>query len=178
MNESLAVGFRESGRQLNAETKDFFGRKGPGRKLCVQGDSGYVLGDEEVEAILIAEFKNRGDVRVVKPGEGQGFFAKTPARSFIGEQALRKHLESDFTFELLVIGLVDDAHPTCADLVKNAVVGNCLANHYRNPIARPRKFMSAEFRGQSCRDSTCFADRRAHPWPWLKRFRNLLSLFD
>jgi hypothetical protein len=45
------------------------------------------------------------------------------------ESTRREDFYSDITFELFIVGAIDDTHPTGADLFQDAVVAECLANH-------------------------------------------------
>src|ERR1700751_885658 len=99
MDQPLTVSFRESRRQLNAEANYLVGVQGTGGQFHVQGHTGYVLGDQKVGATLVSEFKNGGDVGVVKASKRQGLFAETPTGAFVGEQAWRDDLERNFALE-------------------------------------------------------------------------------
>jgi len=133
MDQSLLVSRGQSCSQLSAEANSLFHAKGAGGEFHVQGYSRYVLGDQKVSAVLIPEFKYRGNVGVVQAGERQRLFSKPLPRPFLGKQTGEQHLERDLAFKLLVVSLVDDAHPTRADLGKDTVVGNRLADHHKGP---------------------------------------------
>ena len=133
MDEPLLVRRRQSRSQLSAKTNSFLHAKSAGGEFHVEGYSRYVLSDQKISAALVPEFKNRGNVGMVKAGKRQRLFSKPLTRPFLGKQPGEQHLERDLAFELLVISLVDDAHPTRADLGKDPVVGNRLTNHHKRP---------------------------------------------
>src|ERR1700693_3741910 len=136
MDETLLMSRGQSCSQLSAEANSLLHAKGAGGEFYVQSYSRYVLGDQKVSAALVPEFENRGNVGVVKAGERQRLFSKPLPRPFLGKQTGEQHLERDLAFKLLVVSLVDDAHPTRADLGKDPVVGNRLADHHMGPGTR------------------------------------------
>ncbi len=133
MDEPLLVSRGQPCSQLSAKANSFLHAEGATGELHVEGYPRDVLSHEKVSAALVPEFKNRGNVGVIKAGERQSLFSKTLTRTFLGEQAGEKHLERDLAFELLVVSLVDDTHPTRANLRKDPVVGNRLADHHKGP---------------------------------------------
>src|ERR1700693_520456 len=100
MDEPLLVSRGQSRSQLSAQANSFLHAKGAGGEFHVQGYSRNVFGDQKVSAVLIPEFKNRGNVGVIKAGERQGLFSKTLTGAFLGKQAGEEHPARHLAFEL------------------------------------------------------------------------------
>jgi len=89
-------------------------------------------------AILLPDLMNRADIGMTKrrsglrltlePGQGLGVSDDVIGQKFEGHKAVEGY----------VLGLVDDAHPTPAELLENAVVRDGLADH-RERILRAGK---------------------------------------
>src|SRR5215472_5956504 len=85
-------------------------------------------GDERLP-MLIVNLVNRADVWVI---EGRG----SPGLTLEAAQGLRvlchlvgEGLEDNETIQFDILSLVDDAHPTTAELLDDAVVRNSFYNH-------------------------------------------------
>src|SRR5258708_19217676 len=99
MDEPGLVSRGKPWSQLSAKANSFLHAEGAAGELHVQGYSRDVLSHEKISAALVPEFKNRGNVGVIKAGERQSLFSKTLTRTFLGEQAGEKHLERDPPFQ-------------------------------------------------------------------------------
>src|SRR5262249_24472507 len=69
------------------------------------------------------------NVGMIEGGGRLSFALETLQGLAILGQCFRQELEHDEPTELGVLGLIDHTHPTATQLLKNAVVGNRLANH-------------------------------------------------
>ena len=78
---------------------------------------------------MCVEIENSGDVGVIEFRECESFAAKTLARSFVGQKAGWKNLESDIAFEVLIKGAIDFAHTACPDFLKHEIMAQSLADH-------------------------------------------------
>jgi hypothetical protein len=79
--------------------------------------------------MLVINFVDRADVRMIKCRSGLGFALKAAEGLRVFGYLVRQELESDKTPELHVLSLVDYTHPTAAQLLYDAVVRNGLADH-------------------------------------------------
>ena len=54
----------------------------------------------------------------------------------VGDSFWRKHLDGDEPIQVRIPGLVNDAHAACAELRFNAVMAECLTDHWKGkPLA-------------------------------------------
>jgi hypothetical protein len=88
-----------------------------------------ILHDDEGLAFMLADLVNRADVRVVQHRGGARFAFETFESLRVQGEAVGQELERYKAAELGVLGLVDHAHPSAAELFQNAVVCDRLANH-------------------------------------------------
>src|SRR5450631_2236082 len=87
MDYALLVRGREAARKLYTEIDDFLGSERTASQLRIECCSRNVLDNQEIDVILSTEFMNSGYVGMIQAGKGQGFFAKSLARVFVGEDA-------------------------------------------------------------------------------------------
>src|SRR6266568_405545 len=83
---------------------------------------------DEGSSIDLVNFVDCADVRMVQGRGGFGFALETAEGLRIVRQFLRKELQSDVAAELEVFRLIDNSHPTTADLAHYAVMGNRLTH--------------------------------------------------
>ena len=56
--------------------------------------------DQEIDAVLAAEFVDGGDVGVVQARQGQSFGAKAFSGGFVGQGSAGQHLDGDVAVQL------------------------------------------------------------------------------
>ena len=68
---------------------------------------------------------------MIQGRRGTSFPAETFERLRVSGNIFRQELQGDEATKLRVLGLVDDTHPTTAQLLDDAVVRNGVADHWR-----------------------------------------------
>src|ERR1700691_4278952 len=87
-------------------------------------------GDESV-ALLLTDIVNRADVGMVQGGGGLRFALESRESLRIARDILRQKFQRDEALEARVFGLVNDTHPSAAELFDDAVVGEGLPDWRR-----------------------------------------------
>ena len=82
---------------------------------------------------LISSISNtRTDIWVMQRRCSLCFALEPGSNVSVAEQMGRQKLESNLSFQLRVLGLVDDTHAAFAELLGDLVMGDGLANHRRS----------------------------------------------
>ena len=99
--------------------------------------AGDELGDQVAQAVLSADVVHGHDAGVVQACEDAPFF-EVCLRLFVGtDQVEMRHLDGDFTPQVVVSSLVNDAESTFTQLARNAIAaelgrrGRLLSRHGR-----------------------------------------------
>jgi len=79
--------------------------------------------------VRLADFVDVADVVMVESWGGLGLVDEAHLRFIITCKFRWKELERDGALEAAVFGLVDNTHPSAAELLDDSVVRNSLANH-------------------------------------------------
>ena len=87
------------------------------------------LHGDEVASVVLANLVDRADIWVVQSGGGASFALKTVERERIFFRLGRQELERDMAAQVDVLGFVDNAHPSAAQLREDTVVRDGLADH-------------------------------------------------
>src|SRR5580698_5026887 len=112
----------------------------------LHGDEGF--------AVLVVNFVDRADVRVVQCRRSLGFALKTAEGLCIFGYVVGQELEGNKPSQLYVLGLVDHAHTAAAEFLDDAVVRDGLADHWRESyVGETRKSMKATGLAVAERDS-------------------------
>ena len=77
----------------------------------------------------VVDLVDRADVRVVQRRGGTRFALEALERGMVLRERWREKLERNVTPEFRVVGAIHHTHPPRADLVKDAIVRDDLANH-------------------------------------------------
>ena len=80
-------------------------------------------------SILLADVINRADIGMIQRGRGLGLALKAGQRLRVAGNFFGQELESDEAMQPRILGLIDHAHAPAAELLKNAVVRDGLADH-------------------------------------------------
>jgi hypothetical protein len=117
---------------------------------------------------------NGANVRVIQRRSGLGLALETFERRAIVGQLLRKKFQGNGTMEACVLGLINNAHSSTAELFDDAVVRNRAAKYWRG-IGHWRCMLrpAPQWR-QSCNRGRIGPDRRASRKPRSKRAERLL----
>jgi hypothetical protein len=129
VDDPLGVGGVESVGELDAEIEQRVVLRGSRRDAVPEGLALEPLHADEGLALVLADVVDGADVRVVEGGSGPGLALESLPGLAVGEQAFREELEGDAAPEPRVLGLVDDAHASAAELPEHAVVGDRPADH-------------------------------------------------
>src|SRR6202035_2226958 len=84
--------------------------------------------DESISIVLV-DLVNGADVGMVQGRSGLRLPLEAAERLRVFCDIIGKELQRHKAFQLGVLGLVDDTHPTSAEFLDNPVVGNGLAEH-------------------------------------------------
>src|SRR5262249_23672711 len=84
------------------------------------------LHDYEGLPLVLANFVNRANVRMVQSGSGTSFTAEAFERLWVFGEVLGQELQGDEPAQLSVLSLVNHTHPAAAELFEDAVVGDGL----------------------------------------------------
>ena len=87
------------------------------------------LHGDERRAVLVVNFVNCADIRMIQCRGGLGFTLKAAKRLQVFGYVIGKELEGYEAAKLDVLGLVNHTHATTAQFVDDAVVRDCLADH-------------------------------------------------
>ena len=82
-----------------------------------------------MRSVLLADVVNRADVGMVESRCGLGFTLKTGKSLGVFGYFIGQEFQSHKPVQPGVLGLVDDAHATAAELLHNAIVRDDLADH-------------------------------------------------
>ena len=89
------------------------------------------LHDQEVEPVAAVEIVNRGDVRVIQPGQRLRFASEPAPCRLVGQHARWQYFEGDVAIEVLVASAVDLAHAAFAQLGGDLIMTQGFPNHGR-----------------------------------------------
>src|SRR5258708_39692484 len=105
-------------------------------------------GDERF-AVLVVNFIDRADIRVIESRGGLGFALKSAEGLRVFGYVVGEELESHKAIEFYILSLVDHAHAAAAEFLDNAVVRDDLADHQKM-----LGFRVASSYGRGIREST------------------------
>src|ERR1035438_5204273 len=80
-------------------------------------------------AVLIVNFVDRADVRMIQCGSRLGFALKAAECRWVFGYVVGQELKGDEATEFYVLSLVDDTHPAAAQLLDDAVVRDDPVDH-------------------------------------------------
>ena len=101
------MGFVEGVRSLDRRLERLVERQRPFLQPMGQRFAFEVLHDEERRAVLLADIKQRANVRVIKPRDRASFTVEALAELRIAGEALGQDLDRDGAIEPRVARLVD-----------------------------------------------------------------------
>jgi len=97
----------------------------------LQRDPVQKLPRDERLPVLVVNFVNRADVRMIECGGCLGFALETAECLRVFGYIVGQELESHEAPELQILSLVDNTHPAASQLLDDAVMGNRLPNGLR-----------------------------------------------
>jgi len=102
-----------------------------GARFSFQGFTFVVRHDDKQLAIgSLADFVNRANVIMIEGRGGFGFVDEALLFLLGMAEMWREKFEGDEAVELQVLGFVDDAHATAAELFNDFIMGDDLADHF------------------------------------------------
>ena len=133
---------------------------------------------DEAPALVLADFVNRADVRMVERG-GRARFALEPRRRLrVGRERRRQELERDLPAQARVFRAEDDAHTALADAIEDPVVTGVLHALIIAERAGFDYLMILRFvggRGGLPFQPSCTTSKSSAVRPWKAGFRTPLS---
>jgi len=116
MHKAAAVRDFQGFGDFGGDVQGFGQRQRSGSKLLINRLAGDELHHQEQFTGLLADFVDFADERVIERGGGRSFAAKAFARGGVRRQVCWQQFDRDLAAELGVLGAVDFAHSTGADL--------------------------------------------------------------
>src|SRR5208282_3026851 len=116
-------------RNLDGERQDQFSVQWATTNAVLQREPVQKLHSDETFAFVFADFVDGADIGMIQGGSRSSLAAESFKRLRVLRHILGKELECDKSAERGVLGLVDNTHPTPAELVDDAVVRDGLADH-------------------------------------------------
>ena len=98
------------------------------RNAILQRQPVQKLHGDERFAVLIVNFVDRADVRMIQCRGGLGFALEAAESVRVFGHFIRQELEGNKPAELHILSLIDHAHPATAELLDDAVVAQFKAN--------------------------------------------------
>ena len=114
---------------LDREIEQPVDRKGFASDLLLQCPPLEQLEHEERTTVVIADFVDRADVRVIERRGGACFAEESVDRCAIGLVLGGEQLQGDLSAQDEVFSDVDVAHPAASQLVEHAIMRKSLAHH-------------------------------------------------
>ena len=124
VNDSLAVRFRQRVRQLYGDAQHLGNGHAGFRNQLVQRRSGHVLHGDEVGSILMADFVDGNDVRMIQGRRGARFLHEPRPALGVVHFLRWQNLDGNGPAQLEVARLVHDSHASLAELFGEAIMAD------------------------------------------------------
>src|SRR5215469_993370 len=95
----------------------------------LQGQAIQKLHHDERLTILLSDFIDCADIRMIKSGSRLRFASKPSQRLGVFGNLVRQEFQGDKSVKSYVLSLVNHTHPPAAPLLDDAVVRDGLADH-------------------------------------------------
>ena len=89
--------------------------------------------DDELLALLLVNLVDGADVGVIQSRGRAGLALEPLHRLAVPAKLFGQNLEGNAAAQPAVLGFIDDPPTAASQLLQDAVVGNCLADHERDP---------------------------------------------
>ena len=132
-------------RDLGADRQDTIHRHRPAANFVLERRALEQLHRDERLAVVLADVVNRADVGMVERGGRPRFTRKSRECLIVARLGDRQKLERDLAAQPRVLSAIDDAHPSTAEELHNAVVRDGLADHADGRV----QVQSSKFKVQS-----------------------------
>src|SRR5215469_3684678 len=130
MNHASGMSGIESVCDLNAQRQDSLGLHRLTSDAVLQGESVQKLHSDERLPVLLVNFVNRADVRMVQCGSRLCLALEAGKSLCVLGYVVRQKLEGNEAMQLQVLSLVDHTHPAATQLLDDAVMGDRLPDHW------------------------------------------------
>ena len=131
VDDSLRVGRIQGIGDLDADRQQGVEFQGTARDVVLQCCAVKKLHGDERLPVLVVDFVDGADVRVIQRGCSFGFALKTAESLRIFRYFFGEEFEGNKPPELDVFGFVDDTHAAATELFNDAVVGDGLPDEGR-----------------------------------------------
>ncbi len=131
MNDSGAVRFFKCTRDLDRDVEYFGNFQRRRCHLPAQRHAVDELGGDVMVSVVNSDFVNRENVWMVEIRRGRRFLFEAIESIPVGSEFVTEDLDRDLATELHVFSKIDDAHPACAELLKNLVMRDLFGIHLK-----------------------------------------------
>ena len=131
VNYALAMGRMERFGNLNSQPEHLFQFQRTARDQVLEGDAVQIFHDDVGLAVLLADVMDGADIWMVQRRCSLGLAAKAGQRLRIASNFFRKEFERNKPMQTGIFGFVDDTHAAATKFLDYFVVGNALADHWR-----------------------------------------------
>jgi len=131
MDDALGVRCVKRVANLNAKRQNQLGFHRSPSDAVLQRQAIQKLHSDERFAVLVVNFVDRANIRVVQCRGSFGLALKAAEGLRVFGYVVRQEFEGDKTPELHILGLVDHTHAPAAQLLDYAIVRDGLADHSR-----------------------------------------------
>src|SRR5262245_28403889 len=131
MDDSLRVRRSQRVRDLHPDLEDVLKPKRPALNSRLQSLAIEIFHDNERPAVVFADVVDRTNLRMIERRRGARLDPESFDRLLVSRPFLREKLLGDWPAQPHVLGLVDDAHSSGAQLLEDFVMRNRVSNHGR-----------------------------------------------
>jgi hypothetical protein len=129
VDDSFGMGGIEGVGDFDGECENQFGFQRTIADPVLECKAVQKLHGDEGLAILFADVVDGANVGVIQRGRSLSFALKAGERLWVARNVIGKKLEGDEAMQPRVFRFIDDTHPTTAELLDDAIVGDGLADH-------------------------------------------------
>src|SRR5581483_8365304 len=124
MNDAFAVSCLQSVGDLHPNLKRLLQVHGLAADFVLQALAFQEFHDEERTLLVLADFVDGADVRVIERRCGARFPQKTFKRLGIVDKFVRQEFQGDAAAQLEIFRFIDDSHAAASELSQDSVVGD------------------------------------------------------
>ncbi len=139
MNDVAAVRRVERIGDLNRQLERFVARKRLAVDAFLERLPFEQLHHDEGPALVLADFVNDADVRMIQRRRGPRLTDKPLERGLVSRHFRRQELQRHRPAERRVLGFIDDAHPAAAQALTYPIFRNRLSNHSVQSLSKENK---------------------------------------
>ena len=136
VHDPRPVRLREATRDLGGQIEQLLEREGTLLQPLLERPALYQFHRDEARTLVVTDFVDGGDVRVVESSRGTGLSFEALELIGVARRCLMEHLDRDLAAEASVAGPIDLSHPPCTDQVENLVRSEPGPAEDREPLRR------------------------------------------